>query len=535
VIARFRALGSAVRHRWRRSLQTRVVATTLVLSATVSVLIGATILHQVRDGLLGSATRSAQSQLATGSSRAQAQFAALPRIGTDSIVRTAYSVVQELSGVGATGGDNFDVVLLPATAGFPSYGSSASAPASIPADLRQAVAREDREAWAYTSVRKATGTRTPALAIGAPVQAGSAQYDLFYVFPLTREASTLHLVERTMVFAGAALVLLLMLIAAVVTREVVRPVRQAAATAERLAAGRLKERMRIRGEDDLATLAASFNRMADTVQQQISQLREMSRLQRRFVADVSHELRTPITTIRMAADVLHDSSADLPPELTRSSELLQAQLERFEALLSDLLEISRYDAGAAVLDAEPVDLAHLVGRVLDLSAPLADRRGTRVDADLPDEPVIVEADARRIERVLRNLVDNAVEHSEGRPVEVRMKAGPGGVAVSVRDQGVGLRPGEASLVFGRFWRADPARARTTGGTGLGLSIALEDVRLHGGWLQAWGEPGHGSVFRLTLPWRVGGTVTGSPLPLSPEDGVPVESPAGDPPPEPARA
>ena len=141
------------------------------------------------------------------------------------------------------------------------------------------------------------------------------------------------------------------------TRQVVRPVRQAAATAERLASGRLKERMRVRGEDDLATLAASFNRMADTVQQQISQLRELSRLQRRFVADVSHELRTPITTIRMAADVLHDSSDDLPPELSRSSELLQAQLDRFELLLADLLEISRYDAGAAVLDAEPVDLS----------------------------------------------------------------------------------------------------------------------------------------------------------------------------------
>src|SRR6059036_2687730 len=105
----------------------------------------------------------------------------------------------------------------------------------------------------------------------------------------------------------------------------------------RLASGRLKERMQVRGEDDLATLAASFNRMADTVQQQISQLRELSRLQRRFVSDVSHELRTPITTIRMAADVLHDSRAELPPEMGRSSELLQAQLDRFELLLADLL------------------------------------------------------------------------------------------------------------------------------------------------------------------------------------------------------
>jgi two-component system sensor histidine kinase MtrB len=257
----------------------------------------------------------------------------------------------------------------------------------------------------------------------------------------------------------------------------------------------------------------------------------MSRLQRRFVADVSHELRTPITTIRMAADVLHDSSDALPPELLRSSELLQAQLDRFESLLADLLEISRYDAGAAVLDAEPVDLVHLVDNVVSLAAPLADRQAPIV-ADIPDEPVIVDVDARRIERVLRNLLDNALEHSEGEPVEIKLRSGDGGVAITVRDHGVGLRPGEASLVFGRFWRADPARARTTGGTGLGLSIALEDVQLHGGWLQAWGEPGRGSVFRLTLPWRVGGTVTASPLPLEPDHPA---GPAGDSPSESLRA
>jgi two-component system, OmpR family, sensor histidine kinase MtrB len=220
----------------------------------------------------------------------------------------------------------------------------------------------------------------------------------------------------------------------------------------------------------------------------------------------------------MAADLLHDSSADLPPELSRSSELLQAQLDRFELLLADLLEISRYDAGAAVLEAEPVDLSGLVTRVVDLAAPLASTRGSTVLADVPDRPMIVDADPRRIDRVLRNLVENAIEHAEGGPVEVCVRGGAGGVAVTVRDHGVGLRPGEASLVFGRFWRADPARARTTGGTGLGLSIALEDVQLHNGWLQAWGEPDRGSVFRMTLPWRVDAGISSSPLPLSPDDG-----------------
>jgi two-component system sensor histidine kinase MtrB len=131
--------------------------------------------------------------------------------------------------------------------------------------------------------------------------------------------------------------------------------------------------------------------------------------------------------------------------------------------------------------------------------------------------------------VLRNLVVNAVEHGEGRPVEITVARSDDGVAVAVRDHGVGLKPGESSLVFNRFWRADPARARTTGGTGLGLSIALEDVRLHGGWLQAWGAPGDGANFRMTLPAHVGGHLESSPLPLEPADAGPrVQSTATQP-------
>jgi two-component system, OmpR family, sensor histidine kinase MtrB len=237
----------------------------------------------------------------------------------------------------------------------------------------------------------------------------------------------------------------------------------------------------------------------------------------------------------MAADVLHGSREELPPALARSSELLQMQLDRFEALLADLLEISRHDAGAVALDTDTIDLRSLVSGVVDAASPLAERRSCTVSVDVPDQPVVVEVDPRRVERVLRNLLANAVEHGEGSPVEVALRGGPGGVAVTVRDHGAGLRPGEAALVFGRFWRADPARARSSGGTGLGLSIALEDARLHGGWLQAWGQPGEGSVFRLTLPWRAGEHVADSPLPLDPNeraaaavDGPAQESVVSDP-------
>jgi two-component system, OmpR family, sensor histidine kinase MtrB len=519
VRAQARRLGAVLVHRWRGSLQTRVVATTLVLSGLVAVLLGFVLLHQIRSGLLDARTRASLTQLDFGLQHASDQFNAIVRPDPSAIRSTARTVIGDLAGRGSEA-DSYGVVLLSTDPGGESENASDIRVDSIPQRLLLTVSRQGREAWTWTSIVHGNGSREPGLVVGGPVQTDAAGYQLYYLFPLRQEGQTLYLVERTMVAAGVAMVLLLAAIAALVTRQVVRPVRQAAATAERLAAGRLRDRMPVRGEDDLASLATSFNRMAETVERQISQLRELSRVQRRFVADVSHELRTPVTTIRMAADVLHDSRVDLPPELARSAELLQTQLDRFELLLGDLLEISRHDAGAVVLEAEPVDLRALVLRVVEAAEPIAMRRGCPLEVDLPPAAVVAEVDPRRIERVLRNLVVNAVEHGAGRPVEVRLRGGAGGVAVSVRDHGRGLRPGEAALVFGRFWRADPARARTSGGTGLGLSIALEDTRLHRGWLQAWGQSGEGSLFRLTLPWRAGSDVGGSPLPLDPTEVVP---------------
>jgi two-component system sensor histidine kinase MtrB len=297
----------------------------------------------------------------------------------------------------------------------------------------------------------------------------------------------------------------------------VTPVRMARRVAERLAAGQLQERLKVTGEDDLARLATSFNQMASNLQRQIRQLEELSRVQQQFVSDVSHELRTPLTTVRMAGDVLHDARRSFDPATARAAELLQTELDRFETLLVDLLEISRFDAGAAVLDLDEVNLVDVAQRVAEQTRAVADQRHTHIVVKAPDHPCLAEADIRRVERIVRNLVTNAIDHAESRDIVIHVAGDDQAAAITVRDYGVGLKPGESSMVFNRFWRGDPARARTSGGTGLGLSISLEDTHLHGGWLQAWGQPGEGTQFRLILPRRAGMPLRQSPLPLVPLD------------------
>jgi two-component system sensor histidine kinase MtrB len=219
----------------------------------------------------------------------------------------------------------------------------------------------------------------------------------------------------------------------------------------------------------------------------------------------------------MAADVVYDDRGQLDAPTSRAVELLQNQLDRFEELLVDLLEVSRFDAGVAVLDSERTDIVALVQRAIEAATPLAERGGMQIRLADPDQTCSVECDPRRVHRIIRNLIENAVEHGDARGVDVVLGSSADAIAVTVRDYGVGLRPGESGLVFNRFWRADPARARTTGGTGLGLAIALEDARLHGGWLEAWGEPGKGACFRLTLPITQRGPFDESPLALEPVD------------------
>lgn len=502
---------------WRRSLQARVVISTLALSTAVVLVLGMILQTQI-------ALRVLQAKEADTLARAEAGRVLLERdlSGVDPEREGAQgelnNALDRLTNNTADGDDpaspgagEFRAVLT-TTPGEAGIQVAAGPVEDVPTDLREKVAQDTLSRKYVTLVEH--GVEVPTLLVGQPVRTANGDLEFYLLFPLTAEQRTLNLVQSTLIVGGLILLLLLAGIASLVTRQVVRPVRQAAEIAERFAEGHLDERMPVHGDDELARLGESYNAMARSIEEQIRKLEEFGTLQRRFTSDVSHELRTPLTTVRMAADVLYASRDALLPALRRSSELLVAELDRFESLLADLLEISRLDAGVADLGAERVDMRAVVERSVEAVRGIADDSGTELRIE-GSGPVHAEVDPRRVERIVRNLVANAIDHGEGKPVVITVGGDDEAVAVLVRDHGVGLRPGEAELVFNRFWRAEESRARRSGGSGLGLSLAVEDARLHGGWLQAWGELGQGAAFRLTLPREVGGTLRTSPLPLGP--------------------
>ncbi|HEY5554098.1 MAG TPA: MtrAB system histidine kinase MtrB [Cellulomonas sp.] len=509
---------------WRSSLQLRVIATTLAIGLATLAGLGVYLSDRIRNGLFTQRVDQVLEESARGTQQAQATFDSSTATTSTEVQQLVNDVVLALSSGGSGGrevfmlrapGQAMPVLVIP-------MASDSSLVSLISTDLRTQTQAGKGQRWQSAGWPSATitaaGAQTvePAVVVGQTVTVPVAgTYELYFLYSLQSEQERLAFLQRMLAIAGAALVVLLGTMTWIVTRQVVRPVRIAAEVAERLADGHLEERMPVRGQDELATLGRSFNEMAESLQEQIIRMEQLGALQRRFVSDVSHELRTPLTTIRMAGEVLHGSRDDFEPGIKRSAELLLMQIDRFEDLLVDLLEISRFDAGAAVLDAEGRDVRDAVTAVVEQSVSLAARKGSWLSVVLPEQRCQADIDPRRVERILRNLLVNAIEHAEGTTVEVTLAADAGAVAVTVRDTGVGMTREESEHVFDRFWRADPARARTTGGSGLGLAISLEDAHLHGGWLEVWSRPAQGACFRLTLPRRAGIRLTGSPLPLEP--------------------
>lgn len=514
IARRARATCRALARSWRRSLQFRVVTSTLTLSLIVILILGFVLSSQITDRMLEAKVAAASEEIDRARGTVDRILGAADASSAlENRLEAAKSALVDPTTDGQPGssaGAFEPVVIVPGSG--PSPETSAGPVRDIPAGLRTFV-QAGKVSYQYASVPGPEGSLAPALIVGSPAGSDIAPIELYLIFPLSAEQRTLSLVQGILLTGGVVLLGLLTAISLLVARQVVLPVRYASRIAERFADGQLTERMPVHGEDDIARLAVSFNDMAENLSRQITQLEEYGNLQKRFTSDVSHELRTPLTTVRMAADLIYDNRDDLEPVLRRSAELMTTELDRFEALLGDLLEISRHDAGVAELAAEKLDLRACVHGAVATVEHLISESGSNLILDLPDESVVAEVDPRRVERVLRNLLANALDHGEGEPVLLRLRADDNAVAVVVCDAGVGLRPGEEKLVFNRFWRADPSRMRRSGGTGLGLAISMEDALLHNGKLEAWGAPGEGSCFRLTLPRSLGQRLTGSPLSL----------------------
>jgi two-component system sensor histidine kinase MtrB len=507
---------------WRSSLQLRVVTTALAIGFAAIAVLGLYLSTSVRDGIYEQRLAAINKEAASLTAQVSMNFSDTTTTSDGELQVLLKDSIATLAATGGSTAEEYfllhelgttvrvsDIVTRPDLTDV--VISNELRKANLASDddqVLQAVGIPSHDDWDMVS---------PGVIVGSTVQAApDARYEIYYLYSLEPEQETLSFVHRVLLAGGFGMLALLGVVTWTMARQTVTPVTRAATVAERLAEGHLSERMPgARGTDEMASLARSFNEMAESLQDQIRRMEELSAMQRRFVSDVSHELRTPLTTIRMASEIIHDSRHQMDEDTARSAELLLGQIDRFESLLSDLLEISRFDAGAAVLDAERRDLRDVVMSVVEQAAPLANSKDVRVSVRLPDADAAADFDPRRIERILRNLVVNAIEHAEERPVEVTVAENDRAVAVVVRDYGVGMTKQEVEHVFDRFWRADPARARTTGGSGLGLAIALEDAHLHAGRLDAWGRPGQGASFRLTLPRSAGVQLGEPPVTMAP--------------------
>ncbi|MGA5133719.1 ATP-binding protein [Streptomyces olivoreticuli] len=345
---------------------------------------------------------------------------------------------------------------------------------------------------------------SPWLAIGLPVTFKDTNQDsgleVYAQMPLREDEANVQALVKAAQSGALPAVALAAVPALIAARGVLRPVRELRRASRKIAAGELDTRLRVTGRDELADLSRTFNDMAEALEENVAELRRMEANSRRFAADVSHELRTPLAAMTAVVDVLDEDAASLDPDTAYAVRLISEETGKLARMVEDLMEISRFDAGAAALHLDEVDVSETVRKTLQA-------RGwqEKVAADLP-EGVRARLDPRRIDVVVANLVGNALKHG-GEPVSVTVRAEKQGAGerllIEIADRGAGIDPEVLPHVFDRFFKADSARARSEG-SGLGLAITLENVRLHDGTVRAANAPGGGAVFTVDLPLRRGG-------------------------------
>ncbi|MEP7356230.1 MAG: ATP-binding protein [Anaerolineales bacterium] len=295
--------------------------------------------------------------------------------------------------------------------------------------------------------------------------------------------------NQTMLLAAAAAGGVALLLTVVLSRGIVGPVAALTLAAGRMARGELDQRVEISSRDEIGQLGRAFNHMADS-------LHTSEQLRRQMVTDIAHELRTPLTNIRGYLEAVRDGVLPAQPEVVDS---LYEESMLLSRLVDDLQALALAEAGQLRLQLQACQPAAIIERsVAGLGPRTADEPPVRVE--LPSDLPPVQADPERVSQVLRNLLRNARQHTppEG-TVTITACALPGWVEITVHDTGSGIEPEHLPFVFERFYRADPARARSTGGAGLGLAIVKQLVEAHGGQVTVDSRPGAGAAFHFTLP------------------------------------
>lgn len=499
---------------FRRSLTLKVLVSIVLLTLLILSAVGTTLYSRIDAGIRAEKVDSAISEAAYTIYFSQTRLLASSRTDAE-LLRVSREIVN--SQATGTNISNREIVLMRGIRNLDpdvpiDTVSNNISLSSIPISLREKVANSGKLSWEFVNTIYPSGKKVPSVAVGEEIQVSkSGTYEMYVIFTLEPQLKALNLIRNYLWLSGLALLILISTLTWLTLRQVVKPIRQAAETAERFTTGMFDQRLNVRGRDELGRLGLAFNEMATSLEQQINRLENLSRVQQQFVSDVSHELRTPLTTIRMASDLIFNARESFDPAIARSAELLLTQIDKFERLLEDLLEVSRFDADVANVKPETIDIRTLVSRCMDDLALVARDRQTSMTFDAIGEDLIANADPRRISRIVRNLLTNALEHSDGKAVNVSVIGNDNSISIGVRDHGSGIDPKFHARIFDRFWRADASRSRSRGGTGLGLAIAREDARLHNGRISLWSEQGQGAHFTLTIPKKFGGVISEAPL------------------------
>lgn len=270
--------------------------------------------------------------------------------------------------------------------------------------------------------------------------------------------------------------------------------------AKQLAGGNLQTRVASDGQDEVATLARTFNQMAEQLEAVDKKQRELERLRADLIAWVGHDLQTPLASMRVILEALEDGVVDDPQTVKRYLNTAQRNVRSLSVLIDDLFQMAQLDTGGMPLDRAESSLSDLISDTLESFSELAQRQGVNLTGSVAPEVDPVTMDTQRIGRVLNNLIGNALRHTPaGGHVEVHARRTGSGVEVSVSDTGEGIRAEDLAHVFDSFYRGDKSRSRSTGGAGLGLAISKGIVQAHGGEITVQSKAGQGSKFLFTLP------------------------------------